>query len=257
MAIDGPQAPTRKELSAALGNNQRLIRAFERIFDLLPSQFNIEAELIEEAVTEAGTAAAQSIEAIARSEVLRQSVEELQFSPPPPAIDLEARSRIDALEQRPATEPISPPRYGQFLRTVDATLSAANTAETISFNSADLSFGVAIDSGAASRIVVDRAGRYEFGATMQALSTTAVVKNIWFWFRLNGSNVSGSATKETLGTSNERDTPRLSRLFDLAPGDYVEIAWAADSTDVMLDFEAASAFAPSSPSVILSVKQIK
>lgn len=251
MVVDDPRPLTRKELARILGDDQRAIRAFEKLFDLVPGEFNTQLALIEETLVESGTASAQATDALSRLAALAGQLQALQLAPVPES----ARPVPDDLT--PASVPVPPPRYGQFLRTTDDTLAAANTAEVIDFDTADLSFGVVIDGTNASRIVVDRAGRYQFIATLQLLSTTAAQKQIWVWYRLNGVDVVNSAIQETLGTADDRDSPAVQRVFDLAPGDYVEVAWAADSTDVALDAVAASAFAPAVAACILSVKQLK
>jgi uncharacterized membrane protein len=49
----------------------------------------------------------------------------------------------------------------------------------------------------------------------------------------------------------------LNYTLSLAASDYVELYWAADSTDVILDALAASAFAPAAPSVLVVMSQIQ
>jgi hypothetical protein len=39
MTINDPRPPLRKELASVFNNNQRLIKAFEKIFALIPPEF--------------------------------------------------------------------------------------------------------------------------------------------------------------------------------------------------------------------------
>lgn len=48
-----PKSPTRKELSLFL-RDQRLIRAFEELFKLVPSEFNAQKTLIQETLVDSG-----------------------------------------------------------------------------------------------------------------------------------------------------------------------------------------------------------
>jgi hypothetical protein len=49
----------------------------------------------------------------------------------------------------------------------------------------------------------------------------------------------------------------LSEFFSLAANDYIELAFAANSTNVTVDSVASTAFAPSAPAVILNVTQVQ
>lgn len=42
-----PRSPTRKELARVFGNDQRIVRAFEKVFDLIPSDFIVIEERLE------------------------------------------------------------------------------------------------------------------------------------------------------------------------------------------------------------------
>lgn len=251
MALTDPRPLTRKELARIVGDDQRAIRAFEKLFDMVPGEFNTQLELIEETLVESGTASAQASDALARLVALADQLQALQLAPTTEP----ARPVPDDLT--PAPVPVPPPRYGRFSRTTDDTLAAANTAEVIDFDTAALSFGVVVDGTNASRITVDTAGRYSFDASFQLSSASAAVKSVWAWFRVNGTDVVGSARKVSLESVTALATLSLEMLFDLAASDYVELAWAADDTDVVLDAMAATAFAPAVAACILSVKQLK
>jgi len=48
----------------------------------------------------------------------------------------------------------------------------------------------------------------------------------------------------------------LLATLSLTHNDYVELMWAADDTNVILNAHAATAFAPASPSALLSITQV-
>lgn len=144
-------------------------------------------------------------------------------------------------------------RYGSFIDTTDQTAAAKNTAYTITFDTTIASNGVSIGSPT-SRIYIEESGLYSVSFSAQITSTDATKKTLWFFPRVNGTDVSTSSIKISIGA----DTKIISRemTFNFNAGDYMEAVWATSDVDVKLDSLAATAFAPASPSVILNVKQI-
>ena len=144
--------------------------------------------------------------------------------------------------------------YGQFAKTTDQVPSAVNTANTILWDSSLIANGVTIGAPT-SRIVVANAGLYKFSASFQLTSSSASVKNVWFWFRKNGVDVANTAMITSLDSGTAIRTPSRSLFFSLAAGDYIELLWASDSVNATLDNIAATAFAPAAPAALLTVNQ--
>lgn len=144
-------------------------------------------------------------------------------------------------------------KYGSFSDTTDQTAAATNTAYPITFNTTISSNGVSIGSPT-SRIYIEESGLYSVSFSAQISSADATKKTLWFFPRVNGTDVSTSSIKISMGA----DTKIISRemTFNFNAGDYMEAVWATSDVDVKLDPLAATAFAPASPSVILNVKQI-
>lgn len=147
--------------------------------------------------------------------------------------------------------------YGAFIKTTDQTPAAADTAYAITFDTETISNGVHIDPVVASRIVIDNSGLYTFSASFQLASGSSSVKNVWLWFRKNGTDVTDSSLKVSLESGNALSTPSRSVFFSLDADDYIELMWASDSTNVTLDTIASTAFAPAAPACILTVDQIQ
>lgn len=146
--------------------------------------------------------------------------------------------------------------YGQFKKTTSVSPAAANTAYAITFDTTEDSNGVSVGSPA-SRIVVTEDGIYNFSAHFTILSSNSSAKTTWFWFRKNGTNVSASAFLTTSDINGGHMASGRDHFFSLVSGDYIELMWAADSTDLELHASAATAFAPSGPSCLLSVMQVQ
>lgn len=146
--------------------------------------------------------------------------------------------------------------YGTFSSNADQTLAAVNTATAITFSTTEISNGVSIGSPA-SRLVVADSGFYQVAVSMQITSSSSSAKNIYFWLDKNGTAIADTTRAVTLA-ANSAFFP-FSTTYDvsLQANDYIRVMWAADDTNVSLDALAASAFAPSAPSVIVSVTQIQ
>jgi len=146
--------------------------------------------------------------------------------------------------------------YGTFAKTLDTSPAAINTAYPITFDTTRISNGVTIGTPA-SRIVVPQSGLYQFNATLQFISGNAVDKNIWVWFRKNGTDIPSSARIITVSTNNAYTPMSINEAVSLGASEYVELVYAANSTNVTLDSVPATAFAPISPGVVLEVTQVQ
>jgi hypothetical protein len=146
--------------------------------------------------------------------------------------------------------------YGIFTKTTDQTPAVINTEYLLTFDNTQISNGVSIGAPA-SRIVVPESGLYNFDATVQLTSGSSSAKNIWVWWKKNGTAVANSARLVTSDINNGYIPIALSEFFSLSANDYIEMAFAADSTNVTVDSVAATAFAPAAPAVILNVTQVQ
>lgn len=144
--------------------------------------------------------------------------------------------------------------YGEFLKTTDQSPAAINTEYQLTFDSTQIANGISIGSPA-SRIVVSQSGLYKISVTVQLTSTSASAKNVWVWLKKNGAAIANTARIVTTDINNGYVPVSMSDEVSLAANDYIEIAFAADSTAVTVDNVAATAFAPAAPAVILSITQ--
>lgn len=146
--------------------------------------------------------------------------------------------------------------YGIFSKVTDQSPLLANTAYKATFDETEVSNGVVIGTPT-SRIVVPQSGLYQFAATVQVTSGSSSKKNIWVWFKKNGENVPNTARVVTSDINSGHIQVSLNEFFLLAANDYIEVAFASDSTNISLDNVAATAFAPAAPSILLAVTQVQ
>ena len=178
-------------------------------------------------------------------------------APPNVAIIIAAVVKAHATDGTLLVRPSLFPRlqYGVFTSTADQTQTAPNTAKAVTFNTTEISSGVAIGTPT-SRIVVERAGLYDFGFSLQVAKTGGTTRNIWIWARHNGIDVPRSNSQKSIAGASSTEVPAWNFTLSMAAGDYFELMWAVDNTEVFLDSDPAPAFGPSVPSVILSVAKI-
>ena len=146
--------------------------------------------------------------------------------------------------------------YGVFTKTTDQSPAVINTEYLLTFDNTQISNGVTIGS-TTSRIIVPESGLYQFDATVQLTSGSSSSKNIWVWWKKNGTAIANSARLVTSDVNNGYIPIALNETVSLAANEYVELAFAADSTNVTVDSVAATAFAPAAPAVVLSVTQVQ
>lgn len=137
----------------------------------------------------------------------------------------------------------------------DVTAAAINTAYALTFDTPTNAVGISLGTPS-SRIVFSEAGEYLLNFTAQIASTSSSTVNFWFWPRKNGTDIAGSTMKAALHQNNATIVVSRSALFTLAENDYIEAMWAVDSTSGYLDNVTATAFAPATPSVTLSITRI-
>lgn len=146
--------------------------------------------------------------------------------------------------------------YGIFAKTSDQSPGVADTEYLLTFDTTQTGNGVVIGSPT-SRIVVPQSGLYQFDATVQITSGNTSAKNVWVWFKKNGTTVANSARLVTININGGYVPIAMSYFFSLAANDYVEMAYAASDTNVTIDTVAATAFAPAAPAILLSVTQVQ
>jgi hypothetical protein len=145
--------------------------------------------------------------------------------------------------------------YAAFVSNTDQT-TTANTATAITWDSRPFGDGVTLGSPA-SRVVFEEAGYYMIAFSVQITSNSSNTKTLYFWPRVNGSDVPNSTIKVSLHNNGGTIVMSRSAIFNFAAGDYLEAMWATDDADAALDASAATAFAPATPSVILNVTRLR
>ena len=145
--------------------------------------------------------------------------------------------------------------YASFVSNTDQT-TTANTATAITWDSMPFGDGVSLGSPA-SRVVFEEEGYYMISFSVQITSTSSSTKTLYFWPRVNGTDIPNSTIKVSLHNNGGTIVMSRSAIFNFAAGDYLQAYWATDDATVSLDASVATAFAPATPSVILTVTRLR
>ena len=146
--------------------------------------------------------------------------------------------------------------YGSFTNTTDHNLAAINTATAVDFDTINLSDDISLNAGG-DRVIFSHSGVYSISFSTQITSGSGSLKTVWFWPRVNGVDVAGSTIKVSIKDNSTTTVMSRTAVFTLSDNDYLQVMWAADSTDVKLEAAPATAFAPSTPSAILTASRIR
>ena len=137
---------------------------------------------------------------------------------------------------------------------IDQTAASSNTAYALTFTQ-DLAAGIT-NGTPASRLIVEEAGQFSVTYSVQMASSSASTVRMWFWVRVNGTDIPKSAMENTLHQNGSTLVVTKSAILQLSAGDYIEVMWATDSTSGYLEAVAATAFAPATPSATISMVRL-
>lgn len=164
----------------------------------------------------------------------------------------ELQKQVEGLQMSPPPREFKRSRYGSFYDTTTQTALVTNTATAITYDTTDLSYGVYLGTPT-SRVYVDTDGIYNFQTSIQLDSSVATAENFYLWFRLNGVDVTNSASQLRVQGNNAEVFVALNFFFNLKAGDYVEMMYSVSDLGVQLLASGAVAPHPGIPSVILTV----
>ena len=151
--------------------------------------------------------------------------------------------------------------WGSFWDTTNQTAASTTVAYLITLNSTDAdSNGVSIVSS--SRITFAYAGAYNLQFSAQFVNTDSQIHNAQVWLRLNGTDVTDSmgtvAIQQKHGGVDGVNIVSWNYVLKLSAGDYLQLVWNVDSTNVSLQTLPAgtSPTHPESPSVIVTATPV-
>ncbi len=144
--------------------------------------------------------------------------------------------------------------YAVLRQSSNVTAAAPNTAYKIGLSlvSGD---GVTVASG--TDVTFEEGGVYVLAFSAQISSSSASAVTFRFWPRVNGAEAPGGTIVATMHNNGASTVVSRTILATFAAGDALAAMWAVDSTSGFLEAHAATAYAPASPSVTLSVSRVR
>jgi hypothetical protein len=123
--------------------------------------------------------------------------------------------------------------YGAFQRNADLLFAAANTAYIVPLDTTDMASGMYFLPG--DGIHVEQAGVYNYQYSVQFANTDSQTHTAFLWFRVNGVDVPGTASKFDIpskhGASDGYLIAACNFYVELKATDYVELWGAADAVE--------------------------
>lgn len=142
--------------------------------------------------------------------------------------------------------------YGEFSATSSITAASADTAYNISFTSVSANGGLSIDPSDNTKIRFAEAGVYSIAGHLQLKSSSASTKTAYYWAAVNGTNLDHSE-RVTVHANNQFIVLAVSDQIEVTAGSYMQARFAVSDTDLWLDGSAATAFAPASKPIDLTI----
>lgn len=169
-------------------------------------------------------------------------------------------TNVDILSGKVPFNTITNRAYAQFLSTVDQT-AVVNTPTAVTFNTS-ASFNAGVTLASSSQITFTVAGVYDVYFNLQLINAENAAHEITLWLRLNGTDITNSASRIVVPQSSDGGTGffAFNTQIEATAGQYVQVYWATEDVDVSLSAEAAeptTPFArPAIPSAFVTVNRI-
>lgn len=146
--------------------------------------------------------------------------------------------------------------YGAFSSRVNQTAGAINTPYVVALATTDYANGTSVSS---NKVSVEQSGVYNLQFSLQFENSDSQNHEVWIWFRKNGTDVeytgSNYAAPSSHGGVNGYLIAVANFFINLNADDYIELVWATNSTQVILEAYTASASPftrPGIPSAVLT-----
>jgi hypothetical protein len=142
---------------------------------------------------------------------------------------------------------------GLFYSVANQTCTTINTATPIDWDVEAITKHIALDPTDSTKLAFQKSGRFLLAFSAELRSTSSSAKIMYFWPRINGTDVPGSTMVNVLDSNNMRKTVSRVAIFDVNKGDYLQAMWAVDTLTAYLEAVPATAFCPAAPSAVLSI----
>lgn len=175
---------------------------------------------------------------------------------------------LDTMTNRPTREWLMyllglgrEPVYGSFVSTTTQT-AAVNTATRLSLDTTGQITNQTYYT-AGDGIHVQQDGTYNVQFSIQLVSTDTAIHDVTIWLRQNGVDVPTTASTISVptkhGSINGAALVAANFFVTMIAGDYIELWWATDSTQVSvqtLPAQTSPYAAPASPGLVITLQKV-
>jgi hypothetical protein len=149
----------------------------------------------------------------------------------------------------------SPLPHASYYDTTTQTNPVADAVNLFTYNSVSSQFQIGRGNPTSKVYVIDT-GLYNFQFSAQLDKTGGSASAVYIWPRVNGVNVPDSATKVVIDGPNSEIVPAWNFFLVMQAGDYFELAWQSNDTNVIVAAASPSGNIPGIPSIILTVNWV-
>jgi len=141
---------------------------------------------------------------------------------------------------------------GLFYSTTDQSATVVNTGYPVEFENTYIGNGISIAGADNTQITVAADGVYNFQVTLQTDHVGGSDSTITTWINKNGTDQPYGGQQQTV-KGNSVHAVYWNFSIDLTVGQYIEMYWATDDTNLSLDTQTATSPHPGIPSAIVAV----
>lgn len=126
----------------------------------------------------------------------------------------------------------------------------------VSFDSTDFERGIRLTSS--NRLYVDNSGLYNVQYALQFYNSGGggTTAHAHIWFKVNGNNVAETGVRHSCTSNSPYQVSSRDYFLTLTAGDYLQLAWNTNHTNIGLFYEAAVSPVPVVASAVLTMTQV-
>lgn len=141
---------------------------------------------------------------------------------------------------------------GLFYSTTDQSATVVDTGYPVEFENTYIGNGVSIAGADNTQITVTADGVYNFQVTLQLEKNNSAACSLFVWINKNGTDQPYGGQHQAI-KGDDYQVSHWNFSIDLTAGQYIEMYWATDDTDLNLHTEVATSPHPGIPSAVVAV----
>jgi hypothetical protein len=148
--------------------------------------------------------------------------------------------------------------YGSFYDTLTQIVTTPSVGQPALFRNTDASMTNGFSVVSNSRITAAHTGKYNIAFSFQLHNTGGGGSGttVEIWFVKNGTPLADSNTRIAVNNNSPYAVAAWNYFVPLNAGEYIEIYWATDNSNIHMDHNTGSMGGPAIPSTIVTINQV-